>query len=58
MDKDPFRPQEKNEELLDFEVSYLTVIGTLKYLANYTWPDLTFSINLFTRFSFSPTQIY
>jgi len=41
-----FRPQEKDEELLSLEVSYLSVIGTLMYLVNYTRPDTTFDVNL------------
>jgi len=36
VDKDPFRPQEKDEELLGLEVPYLSAIGPLMYLANYT----------------------
>jgi len=31
-----FRPQENDEDVLDPEVPYLSVIGTLMYLANYT----------------------
>ena len=34
--KDPFRPKEENEELLNPEVPYLNVIGALMYLTNYT----------------------
>ena len=34
--KDPFRPKEENEELLGLEVPYLSAIGALMYLANYT----------------------
>ena len=29
VDKDPFRPQEKDEELLGLEVPYLSAIGAL-----------------------------
>ena len=54
--KDPFRPCEKGKELLGLEVPYLSVIGTLMYLANYTRPDITFSVNLLTRYNFAPTQ--
>ena len=38
--KDPFRPKEENEELLGPEVPYLSAIGALMYLANYTRPDI------------------
>jgi len=55
VDKDPFRPQEKDEELLGLEVPYLSVIGALMYLANYTRPDIAFAVNLLARYSSSPT---
>ena len=38
--KDPFRPKEENEELLGLEVPYLSAIGALMYLTNYTRPDI------------------
>ena len=44
------------EELLDPKVPYLSAIGTLMYLANYTHPDIAFSINLLARYSSTPTQ--
>ena len=53
---DPFRPCEKNEELLGPEVPYLNAIGALMYLANCTRPDITFSVNLLARYSSAPTQ--
>ena len=56
--KDPFRPMEENEELLDPEVPYLSAIGALMYLANYTRPDSTFSVNLLARYSSAPTKRY
>ena len=54
--KDPFRPLEEGEEILDPEVSYLSVIGALLYLANNTHPDVAFSINLLARYSATPTH--
>ena len=54
--KDPFRPKEKNEELLGPEVPYLSAIGALMYLANYTRPDIAFSVNLLARYSSTPTK--
>ena len=56
MKKDPFRPREDNAEKLGSEISYLSVIGALIYLANCTRPDLAFYVNLLARFSSSPTQ--
>jgi hypothetical protein len=55
LEKDPFKPKEKDEELLSPEVSYLSVIEALMYLANYTHPDIAFSVNLLSRYSSSPT---
>ena len=40
--KDPFRPCEKDEELLGPEVPYLNAIGALMYLANCTRSDIPF----------------
>ena len=49
--KDPFRSKEENEELLGLEAPYLSAIGALTYLANYTRLDIAFSINLLARYS-------
>ena len=54
--KDPFQPKEENEELLGTEVPYLSAIGALMYLANYTRPDIAFSVNLLARYSSTPTK--
>ncbi|KAK2443387.1 hypothetical protein QL285_014496 [Trifolium repens] len=54
--KDPFRPREEGEEILGPEVHYLSAIGALMYLANYTRPDIPFFVNLLARYSFSPTR--
>ena len=54
--KDPFRPQEQDEETLGPEVPYLSAIGALMYLVNYTQPDITFAVNLLLRYSFAPTR--
>lgn len=56
VDKDPFRPNEDNEDILGPEVPYLSVIGALLYLANYTKLDIVFAVNLLARFSASPTS--
>ena len=45
-----------DEELLGSEVLYLSVIGALKYLANCICPNITFSVNLLTRYSSTPTR--
>ena len=42
MNKDPFRPQEKNEELLGYEVPYLSEIDAPMYLANTIRTDIAF----------------
>ena len=54
--KDSFRPYEKDEELLGPEVPYLSAIGALMYLANYTCPDIAFFVNLLARYSSTPTR--
>ena len=54
--KDPFQSKEENEELLGPEVPYLSAIGTLMYLGNYTRPDIAFSVNLLARYNSAPTK--
>ena len=54
--KDPFWPKEENEELLGPEIPYISTIGALMYLANYTRSDISFSVNLITRYSSAPTK--
>ena len=56
MKNEPFCPCEKNKELLGPEVSYLSIISALMYLANCTRPDIAFSINLLARYSSAPTR--
>ena len=56
VNKDPFRPQEKDEEILGSEVLYLSEIGALMYLANTTRPDIAFAVNLLARYSSAPTR--
>jgi hypothetical protein len=54
--KNPFRPREDDEKILDPEVPYLSAIDALMYLANCTWPDIAFSVNLLARYSSAPTR--
>lgn len=54
--KDPFRPQGKNEELLGPGIPYLSAIGVLMYFANTTRLDIAFSVNLLARYSSDPTR--
>ena len=54
--KDPFRPKEENEKLFDPEVPYLSAIGALIYLANYTQPNIASLVNLLARYSSAPTR--
>ena len=53
---DPFCPCENGEELLSLKVPYLSTIGALMYLANYTRPDIAFFVKLLARYSSAPTQ--
>ena len=55
---DSFRSCEKGEDLLGPEVSYVSLIDALIYLANFTRPDIAFFINILARYSSSPTQRY
>ena len=43
--KDPFQPQEDDEETLGPKVPYLSAIGALMYLANCTRLDIAFAVN-------------
>jgi hypothetical protein len=54
--KDQFRPRDDGEELLGSEIPYFSAIGALMYLANSTWPDITFVVNLLARHSAAPTK--
>ena len=56
--KDPFRPKEENEELIGPEIPYLSAIGALMYLTNYTQLDIAFSVNLLARYNSAPTKRY
>ncbi|XP_049360771.1 secreted RxLR effector protein 161-like [Solanum verrucosum] len=56
INKDSFRPQEKDEELLGDETSYLSATGALMYLANNTRSDIYFTVSLLARFSSCPTR--
>ncbi|XP_059277702.1 secreted RxLR effector protein 161-like [Lycium ferocissimum] len=56
VNKDPFRPQEKNEEILGPEVPYFSAIGALMYLANTTRLDISFSVNVLARYNCAPTR--
>ncbi|XP_035838086.1 secreted RxLR effector protein 161-like [Helianthus annuus] len=55
-ENDPFRPCENNEEVLDPEVPYLSAIEALMFLTNCTRPDISFAVNLLSRFSSTPTK--
>ena len=56
VDKGPFRPKEYIEDILGPKVPYLSAIGALLYLTNFTKPNIAFAINLLARFSASPTR--
>ncbi|XP_075104800.1 secreted RxLR effector protein 161-like [Nicotiana tabacum] len=56
INKDPFRPQENDEELVGDNTPYLSAVGLLMYLANNTRPNITFIVSLIARFSSSPTR--
>ncbi|XP_070665947.1 secreted RxLR effector protein 161-like [Malus domestica] len=49
---------EDDEEILEPEVPYLSAIGALLYLAQYTRLDISFSVNLLAKYSNAPTRRY
>ncbi|XP_068312446.1 secreted RxLR effector protein 161-like [Pyrus communis] len=53
--RDPFRPKEDEEEILEPEVPYLRAIGALLYLDQCTRLDISFAVNLLARYSNAPT---
>ena len=55
-DKDPFRPKDDDEEVLGPKVPYLSSIGALMYLVNYTRPAILLAVNLLTRYNAAPTR--
>ena len=56
--QDPFRQKKDDEDILEPEVPYLSTIGALLYLAQCTRPDISFAVNLLTRYSNAPTRIH
>ncbi|KAM2878374.1 hypothetical protein FF1_013985 [Malus domestica] len=54
--QDLFRSKENDEEILEHEVPYLSVIGALLYLAQCTRLDISFTVNSFARYSNAPTR--
>ena len=54
--KDPFRPPEESEELLDPEIPYLSAISALTYLVNCTQSDIAFAVNLLARYCYAPLK--
>ena len=54
--KDMFRLKDEDEDVLEFEVLYLSAIGSLLYMTQCTRPDITFAVNLLARHSSAPTQ--
>ena len=55
---DLFRSKKEEGELLGPKISYLSAIGVLICLANYTQSDIVFAVNLLTRFNSAPTRRY
>jgi hypothetical protein len=56
METNRFRPKSDDEKSLGPTVPYLSAIGALMYLANYTRPDIAFTVNLLARYSADPTR--
>ncbi|XP_057535359.1 secreted RxLR effector protein 161-like [Amaranthus tricolor] len=56
MDKAHPFSNDKDEGILGPEVSYLSAIGALMYLANNTRTDIGFTVSLLARYCNSPTK--
>ncbi|GJZ93574.1 hypothetical protein Tco_0665639 [Tanacetum coccineum] len=56
VEKDPFQPSKDDKDILGPEVPYLSAIGSLMFLASYTRPEISFSLNLLARYSSCPTR--
>lgn len=56
VNKDPFQPKKRMRNFFGHEALYLNAIVALMYLANTTRPNITFSINLLSRYSSAPTM--
>ena len=52
----PLRPKEEEKKLFGPEAPYLSAIGALMYLANYTRFDIAFAVNLLAIFSSASTR--
>ncbi|XP_058218949.1 secreted RxLR effector protein 161-like [Rhododendron vialii] len=55
VNKDPFRPLEEGEDILGPEVSYMSAIDALMYLANCMRPDIASLVHLLAQYSSAPT---
>jgi len=54
--KNHFLPLKEDEEIVSPEIPYLSAIRALIYLANYTRPDIAFTVNLLARYSSTPIK--
>jgi hypothetical protein len=54
--KHPFQPLEKDEEIRGHEVTYLSATRALMYFTNCTIPYIAFVVNLYARYSSTPTK--
>lgn len=53
-----FRPRDDDEDVLEAEMPYLSVISALLYLAQCTRPNISFVVNLLAKHSFAPMQYH
>ena len=56
MKNDSFHPCKKGEQILGFEIPYLSAISALMYLANRTCPYIAFYVNLLDKYSSTLTR--
>jgi hypothetical protein len=52
----PYHPVDDNEEILEPEVPYLSIISALLYLTKCTRLNISFAANLLATYSYAPTR--
>lgn len=52
----PYHPADDDDEILEPEVPYLSIISALLYLNNCARLDISFTANLLARYSYAPTR--
>ena len=51
-----YHPADDDDEILEPEVPYLSIISALLYLTKCARLDISFTVNLLARYSYAPTR--